>query len=212
MLFEYLMAYNTMGTEIETLIRLLAKLPGFGTRSAKRATLAMVKNKDLLLTPLVKAFRDVKDHVSVCSDCGNIDTRNPCGICVDPARDDKKLIVVESVSDLWALERSEVLFAKYHVLGGALSALDGIGPEDITIAQLIKRCCNGLVEEVILAVNATMEGQATAYYIRKQILNLDDMAGGIAVTRLAHGIPIGGELDYLDNGTINQALRDRIEL
>jgi len=192
------------GPEIERLIQLLAKVPGLGPRSARRAALHLIKKKDQLLAPLSVAMADAADKVRVCSTCGNVDTSDPCNICTDPRRDPATIIVVEDVSDLWALERSTGVNARYHVLGGTLSPLDGIGPDDLTIRQLVARVAEGGVTEVILAVNATVEGQTTAHYITDQLVGL-----GVKITRLAHGVPVGGELDYLDEGTIAAALKSR---
>src|SRR5690606_38657490 len=192
------------GPEIERLIQLLAKVPGLGPRSARRAALHLIKKKEQLLGPLSVAMADAVDKVRVCSTCGNVDTSDPCTICADTRRDGSLLIVVEDVSDLWALERSGAMNARYHVVGGTLSPLDGIGPAHLTIAQLVSRVAEGGVKEVILAVNATVEGQTTAHYITDQLAGL-----GARVTRLAHGVPVGGELDYLDEGTIAAALKSR---
>jgi recombination protein RecR len=191
-------------TEIERLIQLLAKLPGLGPRSARRAALHLIKRRESLLEPLAAALVESAQKIRPCSTCGNIDTRDPCDICTDPRRDTATLCVVEDVSDLWALERTQSFKGRYHVLGGTLSALDGIGPEELNIAGLIDRAKSGTVKEVILALNATVEGQTTAHYI------MDRLAGSdVAVTRLAHGVPVGGELDYLDDGTLTAALRAR---
>jgi recombination protein RecR len=198
------MSRKVTGPEIERLIQLLAKLPGLGPRSARRAALHLAKKKDELLAPLAKAMEVAVDRVVQCSTCGNIDTVDPCTICADPRRDPSTIVVVEDVADLWALERAAAVSARYHVLGGALSPLDGIGPDDIGIDRLAERVADGGVNEVILAVNATVEGQTTAHYI------MDRLAGmGVRVTRLAHGVPVGGELDYLDEGTLAAALRQR---
>jgi recombination protein RecR len=194
------------GPEIERLIQLLAKLPGLGPRSARRAALQLVKKRDELLRPLAEAMNVAMEKVVVCSTCGNIDTVDPCSICADPRRDPATIVVVEDVADLWALERAHATNARYHVLGGALSPLDGVGPDDLTIDQLGARVAasNGVIREVILAVNATVEGQTTAHYV------VDRLAGlSVKVTRLAHGVPVGGELDYLDDGTLAAALRQR---
>jgi recombination protein RecR len=198
------MSKRIAGPEIERLIQLLAKLPGLGPRSARRAALHLVKKKDQLLIPLAGAFAEAADKVRVCSTCGNVDTSDPCTICTDPRRDGATLVVVEDVSDLWALERAAVLNARYHVLGGTLSPLDGIGPDDLNIAGLVSRVAAGEVTEVVLAVNATVEGQTTAHYITDQLAGLN-----VKVTRLAHGVPVGGELDYLDEGTLAAAMRSR---
>ena len=192
------------GPEIERLIQLLAKVPGLGPRSARRAALHLIKKKEQLLSPLAHAMADAVDKVRVCSVCGNVDTSDPCLICSDPRRDDSTIVVVEDVSDLWALERAGVQNARFHVLGGTLSPLDGVGPDDLTIAKLVSRVAAGGVSEVIIAVNATIEGQTTAHYITDQLAGL-----GVKVTRLAHGVPVGGELDYLDDGTLLAALKAR---
>ena len=192
------------GPEIERMIQLLAKVPGLGPRSARRAALHLIKKKEQLLAPLTGELAEARDKVRVCSCCGNIDTSDPCTVCTDPRRDASTIIVVEDVSDLWALERAAVINARYHVLGGTLSPLDGVGPDDLNIRSLIARIAGGGVVEIILAVNATVEGQTTAHYITDQLAGLD-----IKVTRLAHGVPVGGELDYLDEGTLAAALRSR---
>ena len=192
------------GPEIERLIQLLAKVPGLGPRSARRAALHLIKKKEQLLGPLAHAMADAVEKVRVCSVCGNVDTSDPCLICSDPRRDDSTIVVVEDVSDLWALERAGVQNARFHVLGGTLSPLDGVGPDDLTIAKLVSRVAAGGVSEVIIAVNATIEGQTTAHYITDQLAGL-----GVKVTRLAHGVPVGGELDYLDEGTLAAALKSR---
>jgi recombination protein RecR len=198
------MPRSVAGPEIERLIQLLAKLPGLGPRSARRAALHLVKKKDDLLVPLAKAMDVAVETVVVCSTCGNIDTVDPCTICADPRRDRHTLVVVEDVADLWALERAGALNARYHVLGGALSPLDGVGPDDLGIDRLVARVSEGGITEVILAVNATVEGQTTAHYI------MDRLAGqNVRVSRLAHGVPVGGELDYLDEGTLSAAMRQR---
>jgi len=198
------MSKRIAGPEIERLIQLLAKVPGLGPRSARRAALHLIKKKDQLLAPLSAAMADAVDKVRVCSTCGNVDTSDPCTVCTDERRDRSLLIVVEDVADLWALERSGAMNARYHVLGGTLSPLDGIGPDDLSIGKLVSRVAEGEVKEVILAVNATVEGQTTAHYITDQLSGL-----GARVTRLAHGVPVGGELDYLDEGTIAAALKSR---
>ena len=198
------MPRSVTGPEIERLIQLLAKLPGLGPRSARRAALHLVKKKDELLSPLASAMDVALETVVVCSTCGNIDTTDPCTICADPRREDGTLVVVEDVADLWALERAGVLNARYHVLGGALSPLDGVGPDDLGIDKLVARVGAGGVREVILAVNATVEGQTTAHYIMDRLAGLD-----VKVSRLAHGVPVGGELDYLDEGTLSAAIRQR---
>jgi recombination protein RecR len=198
------MSRAVAGPEIEHLIQLLARLPGLGPRSARRAALHLIQKKDQLLVPLTRALEAAEEHVVVCSTCGNIDTVDPCSICSDPRRDVTTLVVVEDVSDLWALERAGALNARYHVLGGTLSALDGVGPEDLTIDRLVQRVSAGEVKEVILAVNATVDGQTTAHFITDQLAPT-----GVTISRLALGVPVGGELDYLDEGTLSAAIRSR---
>jgi recombination protein RecR len=198
------MPQSVTGPEIERLIQLLARLPGLGPRSARRAALHLIKKKDELLVPLSKAMDVAVDAILVCSRCGNIDTCDPCTICADPRRDTSTIVVVEDVADLWALERAAVTNARYHVLGGALSPLDGVGPEELGIGRLVSRVAGGDIEEVILAVNATVEGQTTAHFIMDQLTGLD-----VKVSRLAHGVPVGGELDYLDEGTLAAAIKSR---
>jgi len=198
------MSKRIAGPEIERLIQLLAKVPGLGPRSARRAALHLIKKKEQLLSPLAVAMGEAVEKVRICSTCGNVDTADPCTVCTDPRRDSETIIVVEDVADLWALERASAMNVRYHVLGGTLSPLDGIRPEDLNIASLISRVVEGGVKEVILAVNATVEGQTTAHYITDQLSGLD-----VKVTRLAHGVPVGGELDYLDEGTLAAALRSR---
>jgi recombination protein RecR len=198
------MPRSVSGPEIERLIQLLAKLPGLGPRSARRAALHLIKKKDQLLVPLAEAMDVAVETVVECSTCGNIDTCDPCTICADPRRDATTIVVVEDIADLWALERAGAINARYHVLGGALSPLDGVGPDELNLARLVGRVAAGGVGEVILALNATVEGQTTAHYI------MDRLAGlGAKVSRLAHGVPIGGELDYLDEGTLSAAIRQR---
>ena len=197
-------AKRIAGPEIERLIQLLAKVPGLGPRSARRAALHLIKKKDQLLSPLADALAQAVEKVRVCSVCGNVDTADPCMICTDPRRDAATLIVVEDVSDLWALERASAMNVRYHVLGGTLSPLDGIGPDQLNIRALVDRVASGEVREVILAVNATVEGQTTAHYLTDQLSGFD-----VKVTRLAHGVPVGGELDYLDEGTLAAALKAR---
>ena len=194
------------GQEIERLIQLLARLPGLGPRSARRAALHLIKKKDALMVPLSSAMAEAVDVIDVCGTCGNIDTSDPCTMCSDPKRDRSTLVVVEDVSDLWALQRANVMNASYHVLGGTLSPLDGIGPDDLSIDKLVDRVSAGEVKEVIIAVNATVEGQTTAHYITDQLDGLD-----ITISRLAHGVPVGGELDYLDEGTLSAAMRARTQ-
>lgn len=198
------MSKRIAGPEIERLIQLLARVPGLGPRSARRAALHLIKKKEALLVPLGGAMQDAAEKVRICSCCGNVDTSDPCTICTDPRRDQATLIVVEDVSDLWALERAGTMNVRYHVLGGRLSPLDGVGPDDLNIKGLVERVAQGDIKEVILAVNATVEGQTTAHYITDQLSGFE-----VRVTRLAHGVPVGGELDYLDEGTLAAALRAR---
>ena len=195
-----------IGPEIETLINLLSRMPGLGPRSARRAVLHLVRKRESLLLPLADALQTVKERIVTCSTCGAIDTTDPCTICADPRRDDSVICVVEDVGDLWALERAKATKGRYHVLGGVLSALDGVGPEDLSLAGLKTRCNTGLVKEVILATNATVEGQSTAHYIMDMLKGSD-----VTVSRLAHGVPVGGELDYLDDGTLAEAMKSRTE-
>jgi recombination protein RecR len=195
---------SVAGPEIERLIQLLARLPGLGPRSARRAALALMKKREALMEPLGKALAEAAAAVSVCPVCGNLDTQSPCTVCRDTSRDASLLVVVEEVGDLWALERAAATKGRYHVLGGVLSPLDGIGPDDLNIASLVARVREGGVAEVILAMNATVEGQTTAHYITDQIAG-----SGAKVTRLAHGVPVGGELDYLDDGTLSAAMKSR---
>ena len=190
--------------EIETLASALARLPGLGPRSARRAVLHLVKKRDTALPALLDALLSVQDTLVECHICGNVDTRDPCGICADPRRDAKSICVVEDVADLWALDRAKLFSGTYHVLGGRLSALDGVRPEDLAIPSLLARVEAGGVDEVVLAMNATLEGQTTAHYLAER---LEDFP--VRITQLAHGLPVGGELDYLDEGTLAQALRAR---
>ena len=198
------MPKRTAGPEIERLIQLLAKLPGLGPRSARRATLHLIKNRDKLLAPLATAMAEARDKVKICSHCGNVDTADPCTLCSDPRRDRSLICVVEEVGDLWALERAGAWSGLYHVLGGTLSAVEGIRPEDLSISPLLERAAREGIKEVVLAVNATVEGQTTAHYITERLKELN-----IPASRLAHGVPVGGELDYLDEGTLTQAMRAR---
>jgi len=191
------------GPEIERLIQLLSKLPGLGPRSARRAALALLKKREVLLEPLGAAMRDAAAAIKTCDVCGNLDTVSPCSLCADPRRDAHILCVVEDVADLWALERASVFRGKYHVLGGVLSALDGVTPEKLNVATLVSRVKDS-VDEVILAMNATVEGQTTAHYLMDAL-----EPTGVKVTRLAHGVPVGGELDYLDEGTLSHAFKAR---
>ncbi len=189
-------------SELDTLIRLLAKLPGLGPRSARRAALHLIKRRESLMTPLATALARAAEAIRTCPVCGNLDTIEPCAICRDPERDATAICVVEDLADLWALERTGAFHGRYHVLGGTLSALDGIGPEDLTIDRLVARAKPG--QELILALNATVEGQTTAHYIADRLVD-----SGVKLSRLAQGVPIGGELDYLDDGTLTAALKAR---
>jgi len=195
------------GPEIERLIQLLGKVPGLGPRSARRAALHLIKKREQLLSPLTDAMQMAREKIITCEDCGNIDTLSPCTLCRDARRDETILVVVEDVADLWALERASATNGRYHVLGGVLSALDGIGPKDLALDQLVARASTGGVREVILALNATVDGQTTAHYITDLLSPY-----GITVTKLAHGVPVGGELDYLDEGTLSAAMRQRTAL
>ncbi len=197
------MANLPAGLEIERLVQLLAKLPGLGPRSARRAALVLLKKREALLEPLANAMQEAAAAIRICEICGNLDTTTPCSLCRDPRRDEHVLCVVEDVADLWALERASVFRGRYHVLGGSLSALDGVTPERLNIASLMARIGNG-IEEVILAMNATVEGQTTAHYLMDVLT-----PSGVKVTRLAHGVPVGGELDYLDEGTLSAAFKAR---
>ena len=190
--------------EIDALTSALARLPGFGPRSARRAVLHLVKKREGALAPLRAALVAVEERLATCGICGNVDTTDPCGICADPRRDDRALCVVEDVSDLWALDRSRLFPGRFHVLGGRLSALEGIRPEDLAIDSLLARVAGGGVDEVVLAMNATLEGQTTAHYLAERLEKFP-----VRLTQLAHGLPVGGELDYLDEGTLAQALRAR---
>jgi recombination protein RecR len=197
------MSKQSSGAEIERLIALLARLPGLGHRSARKAALALIKRREDLLQPLAAALNEAAQKIIVCPSCGNIDTVSPCTICQDPRRDRSLIVVVEEIADLWALERAGVVNALYHVLGGHLSPLDGIGPEELNVVRLIERAVPP-VKEVLLALNATVEGQSTAHYLTEQL-----QGHGVAVTRLAQGVPIGGELVYLDEGTLAAAIKSR---
>jgi len=192
------------GPEIERLIQLLARLPGLGPRSARRAALHLIKKREALMLPLAAALQTALDKIELCRICGNIDTCNPCLLCSDPKRDASIIVVVADVADLWALERAHATSGHYHVLGATLSPLDGIGPEDLTIAPLIARAHDPKVTEIVLALNATVDGQTTAHYITDLLQDAH-----VRVTRLAHGVPVGGELDYLDEGTLSAAMRQR---
>jgi recombination protein RecR len=192
------------GPEIERLIQLLARLPGLGPRSARRAALFLIKKREQIMAPLAAAVQTALEKIEICNTCGNVDTQNPCTVCRDPNRDGAIIVVVADVADLWALERAHAVNARYHVLGGTLSPLDGIGPQDLTIDALISRAHDPAVKEIILALNATVDGQTTAHYITDLL-----HGANVTVTRLAHGVPVGGELDYLDEGTLSAAMRQR---
>jgi recombination protein RecR len=192
------------GPEIERLIQLLARLPGLGPRSARRAALFLIKKREQIMAPLAEALRIAIEKIEVCRVCGNIDTQNPCTVCTDQRRDPSVIVVVADVADLWALERAHAINARYHVLGGTLSPLDGVGPQDLTIDALVTRAHDKAVTEIILALNATVDGQTTAHYITDLLHD-----ASVKVTRLAHGVPVGGELDYLDEGTLAAAIKQR---
>ncbi len=190
--------------EIDALAQALARLPGLGPRSARRAVLHLMKKRETALTPLLRALERVNETLSVCGTCGNVDTTDPCAICADPRRDARMLCVVEEVADLWALDRARLFPGRFHVLGGRLSALEGVRPEDLNIAGLVSRVAAGGIDEIVLAMNATLEGQTTAHYLAERLESYP-----VRLTQLAHGLPVGGELDYLDEGTLAQALRAR---
>jgi recombination protein RecR len=198
------MPTSVAGPEIERLIQLLARLPGLGPRSARRAALHLIKKREPLMAPLAGALQTVIEKIQVCGTCGNIDSQNPCTVCTDARRDASIIVVVADVADLWALERAHAVNGRYHVLGGTLSPLEGVGPQDLTIDALVSRAHDPAVKEVILALNATVDGQTTAHYITDLLHNAE-----VKVTRLAHGVPVGGELDYLDEGTLAAAIRQR---
>ena len=198
------MAERVAGPEIERLIQLLARLPGLGPRSARRAALHLMRKREELLSPLADALQVARDKIVTCASCGSVDTVEPCSICRDERRDASTLVVVETVADLWALERAGVVRGRYHVLGGTLSPLDGVGPADLNLSGLAGRVSTEGVREVILAVNATVDGQTTAHYVTDLLSHLE-----VTVTKLAHGVPVGGELDYLDEGTLAAAIRSR---
>jgi recombination protein RecR len=189
---------------IDNLIQLLSKLPGLGPRSARRAALHLLKKREGLMAPLADALEEAARAVRPCGTCGNLDSADPCAICADPKRDGGLLCVVEEVGDLWALERAAAFKGRYHVLGGRLSALDGVGPEQLSVQKLVDRARDPAVKEVILALSATVDGQTTAHYLTDRLAGLP-----LTVTRLAHGVPLGGELDYLDDGTLTAALKAR---
>ena len=198
------MSTAAAGPEIERLIQLLARLPGLGPRSARRAALFLIKKRDQIMAPLAAAMQTALEKIEICRVCGNIDTQNPCTVCTDMRRDRGIIAVVADVADLWALERAHATNARYHVLGGTLSPLDGVGPRDLTIDALVARAHHPEVTEIILALNATVDGQTTAHYITDLLHDAN-----VKVTRLAHGVPVGGELDYLDEGTLAAAIRQR---
>lgn len=198
------MAKETAGPEIERLIKLMSRLPGLGSRSARKATLHLLKKRDDMLIPLAAAMAEAVESIRECETCGNVDTRQPCTICQDPKRDTKMIVVVEDVADLWALERAGVVDARYHVLGGRLSPLDGMGPESLRIEKLIERASHPDVQEILLALNATVEGQSTMHYVSDAL-----QPTGVRVSEIQKGVPVGGELDYLDEGTLTAAIRSR---
>ncbi|RUP09396.1 recombination mediator RecR [Hyphomicrobium sp.] len=201
------MSRKTAGPEIERLVQLLARLPGLGPRSSRKAVLSLLKRRNELLVPLSEALQQAIAKIAECPVCGNLDTVSPCSICADQRRDQSLIVVVEEVGDLWALERAGVVSAQYHVLGGHLSPLDGVGPDKLNIASLVSRARSPDVKEILLALNATVEGQSTAHFISDQLASAD-----VTVSRLAQGVPIGGELDYLDDGTLAAAFKARRKL
>jgi recombination protein RecR len=201
------MSRKVAGPEIEHVIQLLSRLPGLGPRSARRAALHLLKKREELMGPLAAALAGAADKIVICGTCGNVDTSDPCTICSDPRRDPGMICVVEEVGDLWALERAQVINTRYHVLGGTLSPLDGIGPEDLMIGKLIERAREAQVNEILLALNATVEGQSTAHFLMDELSDCE-----VAISRLARGVPVGGELDYLDEGTLAAAIKARKQL
>lgn len=201
------MSDRIAGPEIERLIALMAKLPGLGRRSARKAALHLLKRRDDMLIPLADAMREAADKLTECRECGNVDTTSPCTICSDPRRDDTMIVVVEEVGDLWALERAGAVRGRYHVLGGHLSPLDGIGPDRLNIAKLVERAHQAEVTEILLALNVTVEGQSTAHYLADAL-----EPAGVQLSRLAQGVPVGGELDYLDEGTLLAAIKSRAKV
>ncbi|MEL6287570.1 MAG: recombination mediator RecR [Pseudomonadota bacterium] len=201
------MSSKVAGPEIERLIQYLARLPGLGSRSARKAALHLIKRREELLLPLGAAINEAAERIVECERCGNIDTTQPCSICADVRRDPSMIVVVEEVGDLWALERAGVVKGRYHVLGGTLSPLDGIGPDDLRIASLVTRASESETTEILLALNATVEGQSTAHFITEQLTGAN-----VRISRLAHGVPVGGELDYLDDGTLAAAVRARRDM
>ena len=198
------MAKKISGPEIERLIHLLGRMPGLGPRSARKAALALLKRRADLMVPLADAMHEAAQKLIACGTCGNLDTLEPCAICRDVSRDTKFIVVVEDIGDLWALERAGVVTGRYHVLGGHLSPLDGVGPDQLNIPSLITRIMAGGVSEVLLALNSTVEGQSTAHYLTEQLA-----VTGVAISKLAQGVPIGGELDYMDEGTLAAAIKSR---
>jgi recombination protein RecR len=198
------MSKKVTGPEIENLIQLLARLPGLGPRSARRVALHLIKRREQLLVPLARALALTAEKISVCPECGNVDSQTPCAICSDQERETSMLCVVEEVADLWALERAGAIKGRYHVLGGVLSPLDGVGTKDLNLPKLFERASRPEVSEVLLALNATVEGQSTAHYIAAEL-----QSAGVTVSRLAQGVPVGGELDYLDEGTLAAAIKSR---
>ena len=201
------MSQNSAGPEILRLIELISRLPGLGPRSARRVALFLLKRRDTLLKPLADALAEAGEKIERCKVCGNLDTVQPCAVCQAGGRDDALVCVVEDVPDLWALERGGAFRGRYHVLGGVLSAIDGITPDDLNIPSLVTRVDAGGIREVILALNATVDGQTTAHYVAELL-----EGKGVSVTRLAHGVPVGGELDHLDDGTLAAALRSRRDI
>ncbi len=203
-IYRLMASQDPRGNEIERLASSLARLPGLGPRSARRAVLWLVKRRDTALVDLLASLTAVQESLVECHVCGNVDTSDPCHVCADPRRDQRSICVVEDVADLWALDRAKLYTGRYHVLGGRLSALDGVGPEDLAIGSLLARVEEGGIDEVVLAMNATLDGQTTAHYIAERLEERP-----VRVTQLAHGLPVGGELDYMDEGTLAQALRAR---
>ena len=201
------MSSRSAGPEILKMIELIARLPGLGPRSARRVALHLLKRNDTLLQPLAEALREASEKIVTCEVCGNFDTLQPCAVCRAPGRDEGIICVVQDVPDLWAMERSGAFRGRYHVLGGVLSAIDGIGPDDLSIAKLVDRASDERIREVILALNATVDGQTTAHYVAEQL-----ETANVTVTRLAHGVPVGGELDHLDEGTLAAAMRSRRDM
>lgn len=198
------MSAHSAGPEIERLIQLLAKLPGLGPRSARRAALHLLKKKDGLMGPLAEAMADAAEKITACSSCGNLDVSDPCSICAALGRDPSVICVVETVGDIWALERAAAFKGRYHVLGGVLSPLDGVRPDDLNIGKLLDRAASEPVKEIVLALNATVDGQTTAHYLADRLEGLN-----VDITSLARGVPVGGELDYLDDGTLTAAFKSR---